>query len=87
MKPELRTITVLDITPVIFNETFLKYGETLSCPCSKVAIPYKDFVNHTITYHPICSSIFVSEQWIQALYVEDASRYGTGDFRSTANSQ
>ncbi|CAF1408051.1 unnamed protein product [Adineta ricciae] len=52
-----------------------------------MSIPFKSFVFHTIKYHPVCLSRFVSQQWIEELYLKDASTYGTGDFRSTASSQ
>ncbi|CAF0999681.1 unnamed protein product [Adineta steineri] len=87
MKPQSRTIIISPVTPIIFNQLYLKYAETLSCPCSTVTIPYSAFVNNTITFHPICSSIFVSQQWIQALYFPNASTYGVPDFRTTASSQ
>jgi hypothetical protein len=37
--------------------------------------------------HQICSSDFVKQEWIDALYIPDASRYGAIDFRTTASSQ
>ncbi|UJR18428.1 hypothetical protein I4U23_005333 [Adineta vaga] len=70
-----------------FAELYHKYSDTLSCPCSTISIPLKNFVSSTINYHPVCSSHFISQQWIEELYFEDASKYGTGDFRSTASSQ
>ncbi len=85
--PSSQTITISHVTPVIFNQLYLEHAETLSCPCSTITVPYKDFVSNTITFHPVCSSIFVSQQWIQALYFINASRYGVTDFRTTANAQ
>ncbi|UJR23376.1 hypothetical protein I4U23_026385 [Adineta vaga] len=41
----------------------------------------------SLTYDPVCKSTFVSSEWIKALYLENASRYGMLDFRTTANSQ
>ncbi len=87
MKPQSRTVSISHVTPLIFNELHVKYGKTLSCPCSKDTIPYKAFVSNTTTFHPVCSSIFVTQQWIEALYLKDASRYGVTDFRTTASSQ
>jgi hypothetical protein len=87
MKPERRTIIQRNISPAGFNQLYLEHSETLSCPCSKITIPYKDFVINKIRFHPVCRSIFVKQQWIEALYLEDASKYGTGDFRTTAQSQ
>jgi hypothetical protein len=87
MKPQLRTIMVSPITPSVFKQLSLEHGQTLSCPCSTIIVPYKEFVTHTVTRHSVCSSIFISQQWIQALHLPDASTYGTGDFRTTASSQ
>ncbi|CAF1195281.1 unnamed protein product [Adineta steineri] len=87
MKTESSTVTVSDITSVKFNELYSKYKETLSCPCSATSISYKDFVSNTIKLHPVCSSRFVSQEWIHALYLSNASRYRVSDFRATASSQ
>ena len=87
MRPESRTITTSPITPDLFEQLYVKHSKTLSCPCSKDAIPYKVFVSTIIKFHPVCSSIFIREEWSRTLYLSDASRYGTLDFRTTANFQ
>ncbi|CAF4140026.1 unnamed protein product, partial [Adineta steineri] len=87
MKAESSTVTVSDITLVKFNELYSKHKETLSCPCSKISMPYKTFVSNTINLHPVCKSIFVNQSWIEALYLLNASQYGVWDFRTTASSQ
>ncbi|CAF1328222.1 unnamed protein product [Adineta steineri] len=87
MKPEDRKITVFDVTPVVFEQFYRDHAKTLSCPCSTITVPLKLFVSNTITHHPVCESIFISKEWIEALHLENASRYGTDDFRTTASSQ
>jgi len=87
MKSDPRTIPVSNISPAVFKQLYREHAETLSCPCSTIKMPLKAFVSNTIKFHPVCSSNFVSQKWIRALYLEDASRYGTGDFRTTASSQ
>ncbi|CAF1201081.1 unnamed protein product [Adineta steineri] len=87
MKPEDRKITVFDVTPVVFEQLYRDHAKTLSCPCSTITVPLKLFVSNTITHHPVCESIFISKEWIEALHLENASRYGTDDFRTTASSQ
>jgi len=87
MNPHLGTIPVSNISRDVFDQLYSELGGTLSCPCSTIKIPLKAFVSNTIKFHPVCSSIFISQKWIRALYLEDASRYGTGDFRTTASSQ
>jgi hypothetical protein len=87
VNPQDRTIVEQHITPANFNELYLKYRETLSCPCSTTTVPFKDFISNTISFHPVCSSKFVTQQWIEALYLPNASVYGLPDFRKTASSQ
>ncbi|CAF1215744.1 unnamed protein product [Adineta ricciae] len=81
------TIVISNITLNMFKKLSFEYDKTLLCPCSNINIPQKNFIDHIIKFHPVCSSIFVSEQWINSLYLRNASIYGTNDFRSTAYSQ
>ena len=62
MKREFREIKVAPINSLIYNELYDKYGEALSCPCSKITIAYEDFVTNIITYHPVCTSTFITVQ-------------------------
>ncbi|UJR29659.1 hypothetical protein I4U23_017207 [Adineta vaga] len=82
-----QTITISPITQNRFEELYHDYGETLSCPCSTISVSHKNFISNNIKFHPICSSIFVSKEWIEALYLINASDYGPTDFRATAKSQ
>ncbi|CAF1621173.1 unnamed protein product, partial [Adineta ricciae] len=82
-----QTITVSPITRSRFEHLHVDHAKTLSCPCSKTAIPHRNFISNNITFHPVCSSVFVSEPWIEALYLVNASDYGPADFRATAKSQ
>ena len=50
-------------------------------------MPYKTFGSNKIKFHPVCSSIFVTQQWIKSLYLPNASQYRVEDFRTTAYSQ
>ncbi|CAF1310468.1 unnamed protein product [Adineta steineri] len=80
-------VTISPITLNIFDELYLECNETLSCPCSTTMVPYKNFVSQKFTFHPVCSSIFVSQRWIEALYLSNATKYFSFDFRTTASSQ
>ncbi|UJR34535.1 hypothetical protein I4U23_027312 [Adineta vaga] len=87
INPQTKTITVSNITPSLVNQLRFEHGETLSCPCSKPTIPYNIFVSNIISFHPICSSIFVKKEWIQTLYLSNTSAFVVMDFRTTASSQ
>jgi hypothetical protein len=84
---QIRTITVPGISPEAFEELSRTHGSTLSCPCSMMTIAYRAFISHRIAFQPVCKSLFVTPQWIRSLYIAHASRYGTGDFRTTAHAQ
>lgn len=87
LSPQTRVITNSNITPSRFEQLHLNYGQTLSCPCSVISVPYETFVSNTIAFDPICTSVFVGRQWIEALYLDDASSFLENDFRVTASSQ
>ncbi|CAF4132192.1 unnamed protein product, partial [Adineta steineri] len=87
INPQTEIITISDITPSLFDQLRHDHGETLSCPCSTTIISYENFVLNTLSTDPICSSIFVSKQWIQSLYIPFASSFLMMDFRTTAYSQ
>ncbi|CAF0881578.1 unnamed protein product [Adineta ricciae] len=87
VSPRSRLITISGMTPAKFNELRKNHGESLSCPCSSTTMIYKEFLSNSISFHPVCTSIFVTEQWIEGVYFENASAYLMMDFRSTASSQ
>ncbi|CAF1396915.1 unnamed protein product [Adineta steineri] len=84
INPQSRLVTVSHVTPSIIDQLRLEHGETLSCPCSTISIPYRDFVSHAVSFDPVCTSVFTAQQWIEALYTPAS---GTRDFRQTASSQ
>ncbi|CAF1563845.1 unnamed protein product [Adineta ricciae] len=82
-----KTVTVSNVTLEIFEQLSLKYNQTLLCPCSTIILPFQNFISFNITMHPVCQSKFLTRQWIESLYFENASQYGVWDFRTTAYSQ
>jgi len=87
IRPNSRTVIISKVTPTVFNELLIEHSESLSCPCSTITIPYEQFVSNRISFHPICSSLFITKQWIDGLYLINASDYGITDFRTTARAQ
>ena len=87
IKPQARTIIISDIDSEKFEKLYLEHGELLSCSCSTITTSYETFVSNKIQFHPVCNSYFVTQQWIQDLYVPARSSYGVLDFRTTALSQ
>ncbi|CAF1468736.1 unnamed protein product, partial [Adineta ricciae] len=85
--PPTQQVTVTNINPSLFEQLYEQHGETLHCSCSTASIPYKDFATNTVAFHPLCSSVYVSKEWIEALYSPYASAYFAMDFRKSASSQ
>jgi len=84
---QTKVVTIYNPSIETYEELQKEYPSTLNCPCTTTTMPYKNFIIPEIVMHQICSSDFVSQEWINGLYIPDASRYGAIDFRTTANSQ
>jgi hypothetical protein len=83
LSPETSSIT-------ISNPTQAQY-ESLSnptCPCSRSSLFYNQFISNNPTFHQVCSSQFVSEEWLSSIYFGVNTTYFLAiDFRATAIGQ
>jgi hypothetical protein len=61
--PEFKTVTVEHINKNEYEKLKEKYSETLRCPCKKISIEYAEFSLMEPTFHPICSSMYIIDQW------------------------
>ena len=59
----------------------------VKCPCSQISASYGSFVTLIPIYHPICSSGFISQAWIEMLVDNMTAFRFFGDFRATASTQ
>ncbi|UJR17510.1 hypothetical protein I4U23_004405 [Adineta vaga] len=75
LQPNPHTITINNVRPENIEKVRRNHGDTLSCPCSNTTIRYGTFISNIITFHSICSSIFVTEEWIQAFYIRVTNAY------------
>ena len=64
-----------------------KLHPDINCPCSEISAPYGSFLTLTPIYHPICSSGFISQRWIEMLVDDMTAFHFPGDFRATASTQ
>jgi hypothetical protein len=63
-------------TPVVVNsptyneylDLYDKYEQSLECPCSSIAVPYSSFMEINISFHQICSSVYVGSVWPRIIY-------------------
>ena len=59
----------------------------VKCPCSQLSSLYDSFAALIPIYHPICSSGFISQVWIEILVDNMTAFRYPGDFRATASTQ
>ena len=67
-----------------FFQLYDQYSLTLSCPCSQPTVRYDRIISYLKpTYHQICSSKFISPEWIDVQFIKspDQTIY-THDIRS-----
>ena len=58
------------------------------CPCSRISILYSEFTSIEATFHQVCSSDFVSNRWIKAIYSgSDSTYFSILDFRNYGSAQ
>ncbi|CAF1345565.1 unnamed protein product [Rotaria sordida] len=78
------------IRPSLFTYQYLltNYQDSLQCSCSHISIEYQSFLTITSRIHQICSSDFVSNDWIDYIYnTIDPFHLNYTDFRITATGQ
>lgn len=81
-------ITIKNPTLVTYQQLYNQSGNDLQCPCSQLSIPYRDIFNIQYTLHQVCSSDFVSFEWLHYVASFDSSLLpewkltdSTSDFR------
>ncbi|CAF1368789.1 unnamed protein product [Rotaria sp. Silwood1] len=79
------SITIRNPSEASYEYLLNTYSRTLSCQCSRTTIPYSDFTSTDIKYHPVCSSMFVSYDWIDCLLSPNMNTLYQADFRAFAS--
>ncbi|CAF1058517.1 unnamed protein product [Adineta steineri] len=59
-----KTITVAKPTLTKYEQLYSKYSQTLICPCKHISINYDKFLYIKYTFHQVCSSVFITDEWI-----------------------
>ncbi|CAF1342020.1 unnamed protein product [Rotaria sp. Silwood1] len=68
-----------------YQQLEIKYKSTLTCPCDRISIEYKEFIELKVSYHEVCTSDFISQQWFDYLY--NKQRINDRNFLATASIQ
>ncbi|CAF4141810.1 unnamed protein product [Adineta steineri] len=84
---QTHVVTVTSPSVNQFEHLSDEYPNTLVCPCSQTNIRYDEFMLFDPRYHQVCSSQFISQQFISTLFSINMSRFYPLDFRLMAMSQ
>lgn len=69
-----------------FEDLHKKYSSSLECPCKQIAIPHHLFISISPQFHPVCTSLFTSNEWLRAVAeagLFDSWRFQYNDVFST----
>ena len=68
-----QTENIVEYSPSISRFSYFAkvYPNTIKCRCSKIAIAYETFVNIKADFHQVCSSEFITQKWIDSIFVQD----------------
>jgi hypothetical protein len=66
-----QTVTIQQPTVSVYTELQTKYSQTLVCPCTQIAINYEQFISFDPTFHQICSSDFITAEWLHYLTLKN----------------
>ncbi|CAF1432881.1 unnamed protein product [Rotaria sordida] len=87
---------ILNITVQIIKLSLSKYKDllkdhsySLQYSCSHISIPYETFLSIEPHFHDLCSSQFISDEWIHYIYGEGhlSHRFSFDDYRYSAPGQ
>jgi hypothetical protein len=73
----------------LYEDLLKTHRQSFQCSCSKISFNYETFLSIDFRSHAICSSPFVSEDWILYTYQQNGPflRFDRTDFRRTAVGQ
>ena len=76
--------TVLHPTEFQYIQLEEHYPNSVSCPCTQISTPYSQLITIDPQFHQLCSSDFVSPQWMNYTYSAIRDVLYTADYRLQA---
>ncbi|CAF1576804.1 unnamed protein product, partial [Adineta steineri] len=78
-----KTIDISSPTIAQYSQLYSTYPQTLSCACTDISIDYDKFLQVNYTLHQICTSTFITDEWIGYLYnARPTGTLNSDDFRN-----
>ncbi|CAF3294627.1 unnamed protein product [Rotaria socialis] len=62
-----KTLTLKQPTSGQYAQLYGKYQESITCPCTQISIDYGIFIHVNYTLHQVCTSSFVTNDWLMYL--------------------
>ncbi|CAF4210304.1 unnamed protein product [Rotaria sordida] len=88
-KPKSVTVHIIKPSLSNYKDLLQEHSYSLQCSCSQISIPYETFLNIEPHFHDLCSSQFISDEWIHYIYGEGhlSHRFSFDDYRYSAPGQ
>lgn len=67
LQTQVHTVTIDKPSQTIYEDLYKKYPDTLQCPCTQIAVLHNSFLSFSPVYHPVCSSLYLSLDWINSI--------------------
>ena len=80
-----KTINVATPTLTQYSQLYSAYSQTLTCPCKHISINYEKFLYIEYTLHQVCTSIFITYEWISYLGVSNEAAFIYINFQWTGS--
>lgn len=60
--------TIYDVTESTIEKLFATHPDSIQCPCRSYSMHYNTFITVKLSFHQICSSQFISQEFIQQFW-------------------
>lgn len=67
LQTQVHSVTIDKPSQTVYEDLYNNYPNTLQCPCAQIAVHYNSFLSLSPTYHPVCSSLYLSSDWINSI--------------------
>ncbi|CAF1116249.1 unnamed protein product [Rotaria sordida] len=87
--PSSSTVQIIKLSLSKYKDLLKDHSYSLQYSCSHISIPYETFLSIEPHFHDLCSSLFISDEWIHYIYGEGhlSHRFSFDDYRYSAPEQ
>lgn len=85
--PKAQVMTIKNPSVADFDHFVQSYAQTPNCRCFQATVVHRDFISFRQRFHPVCSSDFISQEWISFLFNANIDDFYPLDFRLSASAQ